>query len=76
MGCCNSKSEEDEVEPAYQVKNMYYDLNGNIRCGHLSNDKDSELRQVTLGDAQAMKLMEEVGDCEECLIDLLFVLVE
>ena len=62
MGCCKSKSDEDEGAdtPTYQTKNIYYDTDGNLRCGNVTNDKDEELRQVTLGDAFSTKLKEEV----------------
>lgn len=62
MGCCKSKKSDDEADdaPTYQMKNIYYDVDGNLRCGNVSNDKDEELRQVTLGDAFSTKLKEEV----------------
>ena len=61
MGCCGSKSEDEDVEPQYQTKNIYYDTDGNLRCGNVTNDKDEELRQITLGDAFSTKLKDEVG---------------
>lgn len=62
MGCCSSKTDEEgDDAPTYQMKHIYYDFEGNLRCGHVSNDKDEELRQVTLGDAISAKLKEEVS---------------
>lgn len=62
MGCCKSKSDDEADDtPIYQTKNIYYDVDGNLRCGNVDNDKDEELRQITLGDAFSTKLKGEVG---------------
>lgn len=70
MGCCKSKSEEDDSPEAigFQMKNIFYDADGNLRCGNVTNDKDEEMRQVSLGDAFATKLKDEDGS-EWCIVD-------
>ena len=62
MGCGKSKEEEVEAEGAFQPKNIFYDQDGNLRLGAVLNDKDEELRQVSLSDAFATKLKDEVSD--------------
>jgi hypothetical protein len=70
MGCCKSKEEDDAVDsaPTYQLKNIYYDTDGNLRCGNVANDKDEEFRQVSLGDAMSTKLKDEVGQGAGCAV--------
>lgn len=70
MGCCSSKTDEEDaaVPMMYQTKNIYYDTDGNLRFGNVDNDRDEELRQITMGDAHATKLKEEVCKYEICVI--------
>jgi len=70
MGCCKSKSEDDDSPETlgFQMKNIFYDADGNLRCGNVTNDKDEEMRQVSLNDAFSTKLKDEDGS-EWCVVD-------
>ncbi|CAE7699455.1 unnamed protein product, partial [Symbiodinium microadriaticum] len=51
MGCGSSKDEgKQEVPIAYDPKDIYFDRTGNLRYGHVVNDKEDELRRVIISD--------------------------
>ena len=51
MGCGSSQEEGvNEVPIAYDPKDIYYDRTGNLRYGHVLNDKEDELRRIIISD--------------------------
>mmetsp|Transcript_19981 Transcript_19981/g.28704 ORF Transcript_19981/g.28704 Transcript_19981/m.28704 type:complete len:306 (-) Transcript_19981:233-1150(-) len=51
MGCSSSsEGEEVTIPPAYDPKDIYYDRYGNLRYGHVVNDREDELRRVVVND--------------------------
>lgn len=51
MGSCGSKEDENEVQSSFDPKNIYYDINGNLRYGIVLNDVIEEMRRMIVNDS-------------------------
>jgi hypothetical protein len=51
MGACGSKNDENEIQSSFDPKNIYYDINGNLRYGIVLNDIVEEMRRMIVNDS-------------------------
>jgi hypothetical protein len=56
-----TSAREEEVPTYFDPKNIFYDNDGNIRFGNVTNDTNDEMRRVFLSDASGNSKVPVLG---------------